>query len=97
MYEEIHNYRHKTNKYFIVISMLRRLLFALIPAVFYRYQYIKVQLLVIMSSAYVIWYAGARPHIWKRRYRMEIFNEMMIMLFNYHMMLFTDFCWDNKM
>jgi hypothetical protein len=27
---------------------------------------------------------------------MEIFNESMIMLFNYHMILFTDFCYDNK-
>ena len=97
MYEEIHNYRSKLNKYYTVISMLRRILFALIPAVFYRYQYMKVQLLCLLSSAYVIWYAGTRPHIWKRRFRMEIFNEMMIMLFNYHMILFTDFCWDNKM
>ena len=27
---------------------------------------------------------------------MELFNESMIMLFNYHMIMFTDFCWDNK-
>ena len=27
---------------------------------------------------------------------MEIFNECMIMLFNYHMIMFTDFCYDNK-
>ena len=96
MYEDINKYRSKSSKYYIVITMIRRMLFALIPAVFYKYDYLKVQLLCLMSSFYIIWYAGVRPHIWNSRYRMEIFNESMIMLFNYHMILFTDFCFDNK-
>jgi hypothetical protein len=96
MYEEIHNYRNKQNKYYIIISMFRRMGFAFIPAIFYKYDYMKVQLLVVLSSVYIIWYAGVRPHIWRNRFRMELFNESMIMLFNYHMILFTDFCWDNK-
>lgn len=97
MYAEIHNYRNKNSKYYIIVTMFRRMLFALIPAICYKYDYLKVQLLCLLSSAYIIWYAGTKPHIWNRRYRMEIFNECMIMLFNYHMILFTDFCWDNKL
>ena len=97
MYEEIHNYKSKQSKYYIVISKLRRMGFAFIPAIFYKYDYMKVQMLCLLSIAYIIWYAGVKPHIWKRRYRMEIFNEIMIMVFNYHMILFTDFCYDNKM
>ena len=97
MYEEIHNYRSKQSKYYIVVSMLRRIGFAFIPAIFYKYDYMKVQMLCLLSSAYIIWYAGVRPHIWRRRFRMEIFNEMMIMLFNYHMILFTAFCYDNRL
>ena len=96
MYAEIHSNKGKWNKYYIVVTMIRRILFALIPAIFYKYDYMKVQLLCLLSSLYIIWYAGVRPHIWNRRFRMEIFNECMIMLFNYHMIMFTDFCYDNK-
>ena len=42
MYEEIHNYRSKHSKYYIVVSMLRRLGFAMIPSLFYNYDYMKV-------------------------------------------------------
>lgn len=96
MYAEVHNHRGRWNKYYIIVTMLRRMCFALIPAIFHKYDYMKVQLLCLLSSLYIIWYAAVRPHIWNRRFRMEIFNECMIMLFNYHMILFTDFCYDNK-
>jgi len=51
----------------------------------------------LLSTAYIIWYAGVKPHIDKRRIRIEMFNEFMIMVFIYHLLLFTDFCLNNKM
>lgn len=96
MYEDIHNYRSKWSKYYIVFSMIRRMLYALIPALVYQYSYFRAQLLCFLSTFYVIVYATIRPHIFARRFRLEIFNECMIMIFNYHMLLWTDFCFDNE-
>ena len=42
MYTDIHNYRSKWSKYYIVVTMIRRMLFALIPAYFHKYDYVKV-------------------------------------------------------
>lgn len=96
MYEDIHNYRSKWSKYYIVLSMIRRMLYAIIPALVYRYSYFRVQLLILLSTGYVITYANIRPHIFSRRFRLELFNESMIMIFNYHILLWTDFCYDNE-
>jgi magnesium-transporting ATPase (P-type) len=50
-----------------------------------------------LSTFYLIWYAGVKPHIDKRRIKIEVFNEFMIMIFIYHLLLFTDYCINNAM
>jgi len=43
---------------------------------------------------YITWYTNIRPHIERKRFYFEVFNESMIMLCTYHMMLFTNFTTD---
>lgn len=49
---------------------------------------------IFAETIYVIVYAGVRPHWDKQRTRLEIFNEVMIMYFNYHNVLFSDYCYN---
>jgi len=50
-----------------------------------------------MNTCYLFWYAAARPHIDKKRIAVELFNESMIMVFVYHLMIYTDFVTVNSM
>jgi hypothetical protein len=45
----------------------------------------------------LIYYAGSMPHIEKSRCYIEIFNEIMIMIINYHMVSFSEFNLDVDM
>jgi len=44
-----------------------------------------------MSLVYVMWYLNVRPHDSRERVRLEVFNEVLIMLCVYHMMLFSKY------
>lgn len=92
MYAGIHNHRSRWSKYYWPVSLIRRIVFIAVPTVFHNAPYMQVICLVLFSTFYVISYAGIRPHWDNRRVRLEIFNEAMIMCFNYHMIIFTDFC-----
>jgi len=50
-----------------------------------------------MNTCYLFWYAAARPHIDRKRIAVELFNESMIMVFVYHLMVYTDFVTVNSM
>jgi len=94
MYVDIHNYRSRWTKYYLTVSLTRRVCFVLIPVLFYADAFIQVQLLQALSISYVIWYGSVRPHIFNRRVQLEMFNEAVIMGFNYHMIIFSDFCFE---
>jgi hypothetical protein len=97
MYLDIHMNRNSSTKYYLPISMLRRILFVMIPAVFYQYPFMQLQVFLVMNTCYLFWYGAARPHIDKKRIAVELFNESMIMVFVYHLMIYTDFVTVNKM
>jgi len=92
MYVGIHNHRSRWSKYYWPISLFRRILFVVIAVVLHDYPCIELMCLVFFSSIYIISYAAIRPHWDNRRTRLEIFNEVMIMYFEYHTMIFTDYC-----
>ena len=48
-------------------------------------------ILMIVTTFYIIYYAGNRPHFEKERAYIETFNEAMIMVMNYHMVSFSNF------
>lgn len=77
------------------VFLIKRMVFVLIPAVFYKASYMQIQLLVMMTYAYIIFYAGRRPHNNNMRINLEIFNEVMFMILNYHMICFSNFNTDS--
>lgn len=97
LYVDIHSFKNSWTRFYLPVSMVRRILFVLIPSLLHQYPFMQLQLLILLSICYIIWYAGVKPHIDKRRIRIEMFNEFMIIIFIYHLLLFTDFCLNNKM
>jgi hypothetical protein len=92
MYAGVHNHRSRWSKYYWPISLFRRIIFIAIPTLFHNYPFMQLMSLIFFCSIYLISYAGIRPHWDNRRVRLEIYNEVMIMFFNYHMVIFTDYC-----
>lgn len=45
--------------------------------------------LIFATTLYIILYAGVRPHIDIKRSSVEMFNEAMTMLVNYHMVIYS--------
>jgi len=97
MYLDIHMNRNRSTKYYLPISMLRRILFVMIPSVFAQYPFLQLQVFLVMNTCYLFWYGASRPHIDKKRIAVELFNESMIMIFVYHLMIYTDFVTVNSM
>ena len=96
MYLDIHTFKSTTAKFYLPISMLRRIIYVAIPTFLYMYPFMQLQAFLLMNTMYLMWYAYVRPHIEKRRVQTECFNEFMIFIFVYHLMIFTDFVQDNK-
>lgn len=97
MYLDVHMNKSPSTKYYLPISMLRRILFVMIPSIFYHYPFMQLQAFLVMNTCYLFWYGAARPHIDRKRIGTELFNEFMIMVFVYHLMIFTDFVTVNSM
>lgn len=76
---------------YYTIFLVRRILFVAIPVFLAGMPWFQVQLLVLMSSFYFIYYAGNMPHSIVQRNRVEILNEVIIMHMNYHMICFTEY------
>lgn len=97
LYLDVHMNRNPSTKYYMPISMLRRILFVMIPSIFYQYPFLQLQVFLVMNTCYLFWYGASRPHIDKKRIAIELFNESMIMIFVYHLMVYTDFVTVNSM
>jgi hypothetical protein len=79
------------NKYFFVAFFVRRFVFVAIPVLVQGYPWLRIQLLLATNTIYVSLYMHFRPHIGKVRTQIEIFNEIMMMMVQYHLILFSDF------
>lgn len=53
-----------------------------------------MQILIFLTSLYIIYYADSQPHVIKERVLIEIFNEWWIMIMVYHMIAFSEFVMD---
>jgi len=91
MYKGIHLTRNKWTIYFWPIFMWRKYIYIMIPCVFINYPNFQIQFIILTHSIYVIWYTNIRPHIEKSKYYLEIFNEVMIMIMLYIMILYSKF------
>lgn len=91
MYQDVSLRRGRRAVLYYPVFIVRRLVFVLIPLLLKAHPYLQLQLLVFLSSLYVIWYTSIWPHATRRLVRQEIFNEALFMALNYHMFTFTAF------
>jgi hypothetical protein len=91
MYSNISLHRSRWGILYYPIFMLRRLLFVLIPLIFQGYPFYQLQALTFFSSLYIIQYCQIWPHSQKKIGILEMTNEFLLMVVNYHMLTFTAF------
>lgn len=90
------NYKRKGMRlYYWVYFIIRRVLFFLVPVMLWSMPLLQLQFLCFFTSLYVILIAHIKPHSDHSQKRLEIFNEVMLMMSSYHMFCFTEFCLDD--
>lgn len=87
----MHLFKSKYTVLYYPMTMLRRTVFVAIPTFIPNAPWLQCQLVVGLSSFYLMWYLHVRPHNSKSRIRLETCNELLIMACVYHMMLFSKF------
>ena len=70
---------------FFPCFIVRRLLFVMLSGTMYT-PYIQLSLFLLMQTGYIIYYITLKPHVQRSRYRLEAFNEYMILLITTHFM-----------
>ena len=95
MYTGIKYWRDDLCVYYWPIFLLRRILFATIPALLCTQPSLQLQLLCFMTTLYIKTIVSIRPQILSVDRRLETFNEIMIMFTCYHMFCFTYFVLDD--
>ena len=78
-----------------VIYMLRRLLISVIILVFKKWLFAQIQILIFHSFLVIIYNILARPFEDPKLNKLEIFNELCIIVSAYHLFLFTPFVEDS--
>ena len=73
------------------LTLFRRLIFALIPKVFFAYPWLQIQLLLVINFVFTFYYLEVRPHTEPSMYYREAHNEIMILVLSYLIFIFTDF------
>ena len=71
--------------------LIKRILFIALPTFLSLFPYFQLQLALLVSVFFLIYYGVNKPHNQKRIFRLELFNISMEFLILYHMILFTDF------
>lgn len=64
-------------------------MFVAIPTLFTVYTGLQIETLIFMQQMYVVYYFQVEPYIERVNMRLVVFNEVMVMLFCYHLFLFT--------
>jgi type IV secretory pathway TrbL component len=91
-YDGIDFRRNKKNLLYYPIFLWRRFIFIWTPVVLgSQVPLLQVLALIIFSWLTAIYYFWFRPHIGYRKQKTEMFNEFMIMILSYHMLLFTKY------
>lgn len=91
LYQDICLWRSDYTLWYVPIFLFRRIIFFAIPTFLHDYPYGQLQTLLFMTNLYLTYYSGVRPHTSFNRYRLEFFNEAVIMLMNYHLIVYSRF------
>ena len=87
---------NKAAIFFYPVFLARRFLIVAFPTIIFSVSSIQLQLALLTSSLYIIFYVGVRPHRLNSQYYLELTNEILIMLSLYLLVLFSDFNLNNQ-
>ena len=80
---------------FYVYFIFRRLLFVTLAYFLSEYPFFQAQILYTISMLLITFLVRVRPFRSTLMNRMEIFNEVTVLICTYHVLLFTDFVEDS--
>ena len=84
LYQDAALYRSKFAKFYSVAFALRRIAFISIPFLFSQ-PMMQVMVFMIFHSLYLVAYVSVNPHVDTKRTYVEVFNEVALMFFMYHL------------
>lgn len=91
MYKGIYHKNNKIRIFYWPFFLFRRIVFFAIPVLIYKSTTIQLQALCFFTSLYIVVVVHVRPHSDRNNTRLEIVNEIAIMVQCYHMFCFTEF------
>lgn len=92
LYQEVRlKFKQNWKLVYYPLFLTRRIIFVAIPTFLYQFPTHQVQLLIFLTSLYILFYMGERPHWDTKRVQIEVFNELMILGACYHLICFSDF------
>lgn len=77
-----------TSIYFYCVFLLRRMVFVLIPLVFFKNSGLQLTLLIVVIMVYSVWVCHYRP-LEGSIQKIKVFNEFSLLLLSYNMIIFT--------
>jgi len=84
LYSDVALFRNKFSKFYSIAFALRRIVFISIPVMFSD-PMIQIVVFMIFHSLYLAAYVGVKPHVDCKRAGVEVFNEVILMVFMYHL------------
>lgn len=84
LYADVALYRSPFSKYYSIGFALRRIVFMAIPIMF-KDPMMQVMVFMIFHTIYLATYVSVKPHVDCKRTCLEIFNEIILMVFMYHL------------
>jgi hypothetical protein len=85
------NKKNDDNIYTLPMFLVRRIIFVYLPVVLIDKPGIQLQMFALMSTFHIIWIGHMEPLLLPSSYKLELFNQVMIMFAIYHMFCFSRF------
>ena len=84
LYSDVALYRSRFGKFYSVAFAIRRIVFMAIPIMFSD-PMMQVMVFMLFHTIYLAAYVSVKPHIDCKRTCVEVFNEIVLMIFMYHL------------
>jgi hypothetical protein len=84
LYADVALYRSPYSKFYSTVFALRRIVFMAVPIMFSE-PMMQVMVFMAFHTVYLATYVSVKPHVDTKRTCLEIFNEIILMVFMYHL------------
>jgi hypothetical protein len=91
LYADLSMFERERKISYYPVFLAKRIVFVMIPSLCFWGPFAQIQCVIMLTYAYMVFYAGRKPHNDKKRIHLEICNEACFMIMNYHMITFSNF------